>query len=165
MGFKKTILGLGLAAALSLGMVSGVGAQAVDGEVDLQEGMCAITITSSTMNFGDWKWDGDSYERVANSSNVSTISGSLINHKPMGVCNIQVSTGGLERNGSVIDNTHFSGSLDGNNYYSLAPYGLSGTLNGVAPNSGIVYLRLNDVPNTYAPGIYEGTVTFTVSNG
>lgn len=178
MGLKSKVFGVLATAALSLSMIVGATAApdsgSVTGSVTVEEGVCGINVSQSNSDFGTFKWIDTEYVRQSG-NNVMVISGTIYPGEPDGLCDLTVQTSGLVNGTDSIGSAHFSGSLDGNTWYTLQQFNidpapvdaaLSGgvTFEDVSPNTGSVQLRLDSVPDTVSPGTYNGTIDFTVAN-
>lgn len=167
-------LSLLAALLLSIGTFGGAVAQTTDSapvNVTLTNNAtetCGIDISVSSGTFGSWEFDSGSGEYLNTDLNgISSIdfTGNLDVEAPNG-CDVTISFGGLSNGTDSIDTTHFSATsfFQGQ---AVAPASFGNT--GVGAGSlGLVnydfQYTLNDVPNTLAPDVYEGTIEALVSN-
>lgn len=162
MGLKKKIFGFVAAAALTLSMVSGVGA--VPGNAVLTPGQCEAgnAVNSGAANFGTWKYNGSTgYELqgtygVANSHHFNVNVAKVAT--PGGKCTVGIAVSDLSNGTHIIPSGNFSGIVPGQEV--AMPI-------SVQQGFGTVGYKVNldSVPGEISTGGYTGTVTVSVSSG
>jgi hypothetical protein len=167
MGIKSKLIGLGATSLLALSMTTGVmaapgGTAESDLSVHLQQGQCSIELTSGdTIDFGDYKWDGNGYVLQAGTAGSNTIAANILNHKPGGECTVTVTSTAI---GPIsASELSLSGSLQG---YGTGTVSLGAARSadlGTGSYAGAVGLN---VPNSVQPDAspYSGTLNFTIVN-
>lgn len=117
MNLKKTTIGLGAAAALSLSMISGAMAQGADAQngnwhdgdeesqtvtasVNLVDGVCAFTLGASNLDFGELTWTGYEWDAPAD----QTLTLAVTDGHDGDGCHVNASSYGLFPDGAMDGN-------------------------------------------------------------
>lgn len=168
MGLKSKIVGFVAAAALTFSMSGAAGAVDVGGEVILNGGACKITATNGGFHFGTWTFDGEDY--VSSGSTLSSIDLSVQRAQAKNTCTVSVDTNGLTKQGTgaigsepTIGSEHFSAAVT---------QGVSSEVLQDLPHDAQVRngnaslgINLDEVPDTYVAGVYQGSFDITISAG
>lgn len=174
MGIKKKVFGTLAAAALTLSVFAGAGAQStgyVGGDVILGEGACGIVATAGNADFGTWTWDGSVYQPGTQNTFVW-----LTVKTPWSAgestCPLQISTDGLglAQHGAdqALPETLFRTDVGQRNASGGWSNGWMKPLpstHTVRNGDARVQIDLRSVPADYQPGTHSGTFNFTFGDG
>lgn len=169
MALKSKIVGTIAAFGLSFSMLAGVAAApasgSVGGTVELKEGLCGISLSQSSGDFGDFTYVENGYTRTGGNPEI-VVSGTVFASKPGGKCDVTLYTEGLTGPSGYIPTNHFSWSLNGSGYMPAGTVGLpaSYTFEDVGAGNNSIGFQLDSVPSNFQPGDYDGTLEVTVSN-
>jgi uncharacterized membrane protein len=166
MNLKTKALGLFAGTALTLSLATGALAGTESSTAVLENsgnGVCSVSASSASFDFGTWVWNGSTYVPPAGNGNVENVNVTVtqtISSQPRN-CDLTVSPGALTFNAQNIIQASNLTALANGAASNVATINTPTGAGSVVP----VQVTLNDTAalDSLAPGTYTGNVTISVA--